>query len=85
MRNNTPIIPILHILPETLLALFTGKRHLGRLLKCVIGGFGMAFGTVKPTLTAGAADGNLGVEDMLATSSRGLNVRSQNGIKRWER
>lgn len=68
MYKNPPIIPILNILPETLLALFTSKRHLGLLLERVVGGFGMTFGAVKPTFTAGAADGDLGVEDMFAKS-----------------
>ena len=60
------LLKLLCLLAEALLALFAGKDHLGRLLQRVVGRLLVALGAVKPLLAAGAADGDLGVEDVLA-------------------
>jgi hypothetical protein len=55
-----------HILAERLLALLAHKRHLRRSGKVVGLRLGMALGTVKPLLATWCADGDLGVQNVLA-------------------
>ena len=54
------------VFPEGFLALLTDECHLRRLGKPMRLRFCVAFGTIEPLLTAGRADGNLGVQDVLA-------------------
>lgn len=54
------------VFPEGFLALFADERHLRRFRQPVGLGFCVAFGTIEPKLAAGRADGNLGVQDVLA-------------------
>jgi hypothetical protein len=54
-----------HILPESLLALFTEKYHLHRLPKWMIFRFSMAFCAIEPFATTWRADGHLGIQDVL--------------------
>ena len=60
------LIELRGIFPEGFLALLTDKRHLGRLCEPVGLRFGVAFGAIEPLLAAGRADGNLGIQDVLA-------------------
>ena len=55
-----------NVFPEGFLALLADERHLRRLCKPVRLGFCVAFGTIEPLLAAGRADGNLGIQDVLA-------------------
>ena len=55
-----------HILAERLLAFFADKCHLSRPGKPVSLRLSMALGAVKPLLAAWRADGDLGVQDVLA-------------------
>lgn len=55
------------VFPEGFLALLADERHLRRLGEVVRLFFRMAFRAIKPLLAAGRADGNLGVQDVLAT------------------
>ena len=55
-----------HVLAERLFALLAHKRHLGRSCKLVGLRLSMALGTVKPLLATWCADGDLGVQNVLA-------------------
>lgn len=73
------LLELLGVLAEALLALFAGEDHLGTLLEIVVLGLGMALGAVKPLLAAGAADGDLGVEDVLAAAERRRSAAARRG------
>jgi len=60
------LIEIRDVFPEGFLALLADERHLRRLCKDVRLRFRVAFGAVEPLLAAGRADGNLGIQDVLA-------------------
>lgn len=55
-----------NVFPESFLAFLANERHLRRLCKFVGLCFCVAFGTIEPLLAAGRADGNLGIQDVLA-------------------
>lgn len=58
------LLELLGVLAEALLALFAGKSHFGALHEVVLLRLGMALGAVEPLAAAGAADGDLSVEDV---------------------
>jgi hypothetical protein len=60
------LIELRGVFPEGFLALFTHECHLRRLRKPVGLCFCVAFGAIEPLLAAGRADGNLGIQDVLA-------------------
>ena len=60
------LIKLRNVFPEGFLALLTDECYLGRLRKPVGLRFRMAFGAIEPLLAAGRADGNLGIQDVLA-------------------
>jgi hypothetical protein len=60
------LVELRRVLPETLLALFTGEYHFGGFGERVGFLFEVAFGAVEPFSAAGRADGYLGVEDVFA-------------------
>lgn len=55
-----------HVLAEGLLAYFAHEGHLGGFLQGMIRKLVVAVRTVEPFLAAGAADGGLDVQDVLA-------------------
>ena len=55
-----------HILAESLFALLAHKRHLRRSCELVSLRLSMALGTVKPLLATWCADGDLGIQNVLA-------------------
>ena len=61
------LIKLCGIFPEGFLALLADERHLRRLRKFVGLGFCVAFGAIEPLFATGRADGNLGIQDVLAT------------------
>ncbi|KAB8360950.1 hypothetical protein FH972_024682 [Carpinus fangiana] len=65
------VFELLAILPEALLALFTGKCHVQALLQRVGLLFRVAFGTVEPFAAAWRADSNLCIEDVFTVSGPG--------------
>ena len=63
-----------HVLPECLLALLAQEHHLRRLRESVRLRLRVAFCAVKPLLAARCADGDLGVQNMLAGGQRTLSA-----------
>ena len=61
------LVELRDIFPEGFLALLADERHLCRLRESVGLRFCVAFGAIEPLLAAGRADGNLGIQDVLAT------------------
>lgn len=61
------LVELRGIFPEGFLALLTDECHLGRLREPVRLRFRVAFGAIEPLLAAGRADGNLGIQNVLAT------------------
>ena len=59
-----------HVLAERLLTLLTYESHFHSTFQRVGRNFSMAFGAVEPFLTTRRTDGNLRIQNMLATQSR---------------
>ena len=60
------LVVLLHVLAERLLALLAEEGHLGGAPEPVVLRLSVAFRAVEPLLAAGGANGDLGVEYVLA-------------------
>lgn len=60
------LVKLGHVFAEALFAFLAREDHLGGLFEVVGLGVGVALRAVEPLAAAGGADGDLGVEDVLA-------------------